>query len=101
MNNTNTLARLQDWYLAMTNGDWEHTYGIDIGNIDNPGWTFKVELVDTPLYEVAFEKFVVQREAKDNWLHCEVKDGNFKGAGGPLNLEELMVVFLDWAETHS
>ncbi|HBU98859.1 MAG TPA: hypothetical protein DEF21_13285 [Thalassospira lucentensis] len=31
----------------MRNDDWEHTYGIAIGNIDNPGWSLKVEFIGT------------------------------------------------------
>ncbi|MGT2440121.1 Imm53 family immunity protein [Bradyrhizobium betae] len=43
------LERLERWYAAQCNGDWEHTYGITIETLDNPGWSFKVELRDTYL----------------------------------------------------
>ena len=45
----NLLERLPWWYTSMCNGDWEHTYGVFISNIDNPGWSLKVELKDTYL----------------------------------------------------
>lgn len=38
------LGRLERWYAAQCNGDWEHTYGITIETLDNPGWTFKWSL---------------------------------------------------------
>lgn len=31
------LERLERWYAAQCNGDWEHTYGVKIGYLDNPG----------------------------------------------------------------
>jgi hypothetical protein len=34
----------------------------------------------------------------DQWIHCEVKKGEFQGNGGPEMLGEILKVFLDWAE---
>jgi hypothetical protein len=31
------LKRLQDWYVSQCDGGWEHTYGISIDTLDNPG----------------------------------------------------------------
>ena len=42
------LTQLQQWYLSNCNGDWEHTYGVSIGTLDNPGWSVKIELTGTP-----------------------------------------------------
>jgi hypothetical protein len=28
-----------EWYTKQCNGDWEHSYGIRIDTIDNPGWS--------------------------------------------------------------
>ena len=89
---------IQLWYQGMCNGDWEHTYGVCISNIDNPGWSLKVELVDTPLYEKQFEGVNFQREDENDWVICSVKNGVFQGYCGPLNLEELIGIFLAWLE---
>jgi Immunity protein 53 len=99
-NDLNLLTRLQEWYLSMCNGDWEHTYGVSITNIDNPGWALKVELTDTYLYDVEFQFVDVQRENDDDWFFCRVKDGEFNGRGGPKNLNELLTTFLNWAESN-
>jgi hypothetical protein len=85
----------------MCNGDWEHTYGVHISNIDNPGWSVKVELKDTYLYNVEFKTIQIQREDGDDWIHCKVDVGNFQGYGGPYNLAEILEIFLDWAETNN
>lgn len=29
---------LSNWHKLNCNGDWEHTYGIKIETLDNPGW---------------------------------------------------------------
>ena len=98
-NSTDLLAKIQSWYKRMCNDDWEHTYGIFISNIDNPGWSLKIEIKDTYLYDIGFKKIVLQREDEHDWITCNVKDGEFQGYGGPGNLAELLNVFLVWAES--
>nr|TKK07812.1 hypothetical protein SrhCFBP13529_11555 [Stenotrophomonas rhizophila] len=43
------LDRLQKWYADQCDGDWEHSFGIRIDTLDNPGWTVSVDLTDTAL----------------------------------------------------
>ncbi len=93
------LQRLQHWYLEECNEDWEHTYGIKIDNIDNPGWVVTIDLLDTYLFGKDFKEVQIQREDENDWILCKVKNGKYEGIGGPLNLEEVLVIFLDWAET--
>lgn len=97
----NLLGRLQAWYASMCNGDWEHTYGIFISNIDNPGWSLKVELKDTYLYNAAFEEIKIQRSDEGDWILCKIEEGDFQGYGGPGNLSELIGIFLEWAENNA
>lgn len=94
------LEGLQDWYISMCNGDWEHTYGIKIENIDNPGWAISIELVGTPLYEVKFDAIKIQRADDDDWVQCRIENGNFEGRCGPKNLKEVIGIFLDFTSTH-
>ena len=97
-NDVDLLAKIQCWYAEMCNDDWEHTYGVFISNIDNPGWSLKVELKDTYLYDMQFEKLHIQRNDKDDWVIYDLKEGDFQGYGGPKNLGELLSIFLTWAE---
>ncbi len=94
----NVLTRLQTWYEANCNDDWEHTYGIEIGNIDNPGWSLKVDLKDSYLQEVDFQEYKYQKESESDWIHCKKEDYKFIGYGGPQKLKEIISIFLDWAE---
>ena len=95
-----TLERLQEWYLSMCNGDWEHTYGLFISNVDNPGWSLKVELQDTNLYNCDFMNLKLQRADEHDWVACKKEAGIFHGYCGPKNLEELLTIFLNWAEAN-
>jgi hypothetical protein len=56
--NTDALSRIQVWYHAQCDGDWEHSYGIHIENCDNPGWLLRVYLVGTALANRPFKTIV-------------------------------------------
>lgn len=87
---------LQHWYRSHCNGDWEHGTGIHIGTIDNPGWSIKVNLQDTELEHKKFENVQIERSELD-WIFCTVKENNFEGACGPINLTEVLKIFRKWA----
>ncbi len=98
----NALTRLQEWYLSQCNEDWEHTYGVAIGTLDNPGWSLVIDLMETELADRPFapvEKSVgAESLAGDHdWISCKVKDNKFIAHGGPQKLEEMVLVFLSWA----
>jgi hypothetical protein len=40
---TDDVTWLTQWYLAQCNEDWEHSYGVAIGTLDNPGWSLEVD----------------------------------------------------------
>lgn len=101
METAEAFSALQSWYAGQCNGDWEHTYGLRIGNIDNPGWSVEIDLIDTDLYETEFGKVDIQRADEDDWLSCWVSEGKFCGACGPLNLTEVVQIFSDWARENT
>ncbi len=102
------LARLVNWYLAnYEDGDvWDL---VKIENLGNPGWIFVIYLSGTSL------EGTLMAETKENlddplkWLVCGAgawtdesgeTDPNFRANGGPLALERMIEIFLDWVETH-
>jgi len=95
------ISRLQAWYARQCDGDWEHTYGIEIRTLDNPGWRVRIDLTDTNLDGRSFEP--VQRgldsEASTDWHSMSVEENKFEGAGDPLKLGYILQTFLDWAES--
>jgi hypothetical protein len=98
----NALQDLQTWNRAQCDGDWEHSYGIEIGTLDNPGWSLTVDLTYTALSGKPFavKTYGTGADAEssgDNWLHCNVENDKFVASGGPDKLDEMIVIFLAWA----
>lgn len=91
------LARLQQWYVSMCNGSWEHLFGINLQTVDNPGWWLQVDLDDSYLLSRVFSEVDRRGSREDDWVNCFVKDNKFVGYCGPNNLEQLLEIFLDWA----
>ena len=92
-----TLQWLQQWYQSQCDGDWEHTYGVDIGTLDNPGWTLKIDLDGTDLWEKDLDFVKIERSEHD-WIMYKIKDMKFDAAGGPMNLTEIIEIFRKIAE---
>jgi hypothetical protein len=100
-NETDTLARLQAWYAARCDGDWEHQNGIRIGTLDNPGWQVAIDLAGTPL---ADRQFIEVREGLgadghpdfQRWLRCWVEGGKWHAAGDESQLARALELFLNW-----
>ncbi len=89
------LAWLQGWYADQCDGDWEHGFGVSIGTLDNPGWSLKIDLVDTPLSDAVFNR--LEREGDEDWFVCVVKDKTFEAHGGAQNLNDMVETFRSWA----
>lgn len=93
----NNLEWLQSFYLQQCDGDWEHTYGIKIDTLDNPGWLLRINLRETYLEDREFAAVEIERTEND-WIHCHIKDQSFVIACGPKNLTEGIEVFRKWVE---
>ena len=91
------LARLQNWYSSQCNGEWEHSHGVTIETIDNPGWTVEIDLKDTRWENVSFEDLDFER-APGDWVRCSKKDAHFKGNGDPSKLDLILNHFLTQVE---
>jgi hypothetical protein len=100
------LAWLMQWYLAECNDDWEHSYGVKIDTLDNPGWTLSIDLRETYLQGSPFDRVARGEPASDldewrslgSWLVADVQGDLFKVACGPLDLPAAIQVFRDWVE---
>jgi hypothetical protein len=95
-----TLLLLEKWYLAQCDGDWEHQYGIQIGTLDNPGWTLKVDLSGTEAEGRSLEPVQIKRTDSD-WIHYQVETKQFQAFMGPRNLAEGIEAFLAWIRDSS
>lgn len=87
------LTRLQSWYKLNCNGDWEHTFGISIETMDNPGWAVKIDLSETALDKLQFERTVSISEF--DWMSIKVKDKVLEAFCDSTKLNEVLKIFLD------
>lgn len=97
-----TLAKLQEWYICQCDEDWEHSYGVRIETLDNPGWLLTIDLTGTALKDRAFPIYSYGTdETADtsgaDWVDCRISENKFQAAGGPAQLEEMINIFLTWA----
>jgi hypothetical protein len=90
------LAKLQRWYLDQCDDEWEHAYGITIETLDNPGWRLRIDLADTRLSDRDYERAEMHR-TDDDWVVSWREEQRWCAACGPLNLDEAVAAFLDWA----
>lgn len=96
MPSAQALDELQRWYLDQCDDDWEHSFGITIDTLDNPGWSIKIDLEGTALMGHAYERSEVHRSEHD-WVTSLCEQGQWRAYCGPLNLEEALRRFLSWA----
>jgi hypothetical protein len=106
MASNDSLRELQAWYKAQCNEDWEHSYGVKIETLDNPGWTLTIDLRETDLQDKPFQTrshgVIADNLTKsEDWMVCKVEEQRFKGAGGPNKLEELIATFIEWAKSNA
>ncbi|QPB83510.1 rhodanese-related sulfurtransferase [Pseudoalteromonas rubra] len=93
------LERLQAWYQAQCNEDWEHQFGVKISTLDNPGWKLEIDLEGTELEKAQFDELKVNYDSESDWIICQVKDRKFVGASGPLLLDKMVAAFLEWSDS--
>jgi hypothetical protein len=86
------FERLQRWYLGECNGDWEHSFGITLDTLDNPGWILKVDLTETKWDSLHVPR-VIDRRSENDWVQYETEGKQFVSCGGPLNLKEMVEKF--------
>lgn len=86
------LQWIQQWYKEQCDGDWEHSYGIKIETLDNPGWSVKIDLEGTDLEGYVLPYKLVERSEGD-WYGIRVENNIFYAAGDENKLEFLLENF--------
>ena len=92
-----SLTALERWYANRCEGEWEHSYGIHIETLDNPGWRLDIDLRGTNRDGGALDKIQIDRSDND-WIHYWVESAKFHIACGPANLSESIDIFVRWFE---
>lgn len=95
----NNLNRLQNWYRSNCNGDWEHSWGIKIDTLDNPGWIVDIDLRDTCLENAEIDSSFDNGE--DDWYFTKTKDQHFTASGDFNKLNKILEVFFEFLEKNA
>ena len=90
------IANLERFFASHCDGDWEHGQGIRIETLDNPGWSIKIDIPESSIFEKEFKSIEIHRSEHD-WVVCRIKGNDFEAFGGPHNLGEMLLIFLSWA----
>ena len=91
------ISKLCKWYESQYVEDWHEDFGIKIDTLDNPGWSLKIDLQLTVLQEKKFDEVKIEKSEQD-WIVARRKGDVFEVFGGPTNLDEMIGIFLSWAE---
>ncbi len=89
------LSLLEEWYAARCDGDWEHSWGVKVDTLDNPGWTISIDLNGTKAESKSLERLKIVRDER-NWIHYWIEKKVFEIRCGPLNLTEAVQIFVSW-----
>ena len=96
---SDVVRLLQEWYFDQCDDDWEHSYGVKLDTLDNPGWILKVDLRETAWEELSFpltRQYISDRD----WIQFEVSDACYVACGDPFKLIPMIEQFirLVWPE---
>ena len=94
---SNSLQRMQNWFVSQCDGNWEHESAITIASLDNPGWSVSIDLRGTALIDKPFSEFKQAYDHPTEWIFCYTRNKKFEARCGPLKLEHAIEIFLDWA----
>ena len=94
----NDLEWLDQWYQRQCNGKWEHTQGMRLEMLDNPGWQLTIHLAGTSVRNTRRQRLRMESRG-GGWLACSIGEECFEGSGDPRKLEQIIGVFRRWVET--
>lgn len=89
--NADVINYIQTWYSSKCDGNWEHSYGLDISNIDNPGWKVKIngEHGKKPMTN-GYEN------DENDWIDITATESDFIGYGGVDKLNDILISACTW-----
>jgi hypothetical protein len=93
------LIWLQSWYASQCDGEWEHSHGISIITLDNPGWKVEIDLSGTKYPSLSRPVHEENYGDEVEWLRCWVEDRRFHAACGPQKLADVLEIFRGLVET--
>jgi hypothetical protein len=94
---TGSIFKLAAWYERQCVDEWHEDHGVKIDTLDNPGWSLKVDLEGTALEDRPYDDVKIERSEND-WIVARRYGSVFEAFGGPRNLDEMINIFVQWAD---
>lgn len=88
---------ISNWYKENCDGDWEHTSGVLIETLDNPGWSIKIDLINTSLEGRQLKEVFVDN-SDDDWFKISSDGKCFIGYGDGGKLKLLIENFKSFSQ---
>ena len=95
----NNIVWLEEWYQRNCDDYWEHSYGIKIETLDNPGWHVNIDLSETKYADLKMKE-LYQDVGDNDWIKCSITNGIFNGVGDCMKLEMIIQTFRQWIESN-
>ena len=92
------VSKLEEWYERQCNDEWEHSYGIKIDTLDNPGWSIKIDLKGTKRQGAELKRMSIER-TEQNWIFYWTEENQFQICCGPKNFTEAADLFVEWFDS--
>jgi hypothetical protein len=86
------LDWLQNWYIENCDGDWEHSFGVEITTIDNPGWMVTIDVSETKIKDIEIDYVLIDYGQLD-WMGYSITNKQFIGSGDPRKLGVIIEKF--------
>lgn len=89
--NDKLIKWLEDWFLFNCDGDWEHSYGINIYVTDDYNWHVQMDLCNM-VFSLKGLPLKVIKNTSNNILNYIIDDEDFVGNASPTNLVKLLKI---------
>lgn len=91
------LEWLGNWYQEQCDGEWEHNRGVRLETLDPRGWELTIHLTGTSAENAEPQRLSFDSTAGE-WIACSISPEQFRGAGDPRRLEQIIGIFRKWVD---
>ena len=88
---------IQDWFKGNCDGDWEHTDGIQITTLENPGWDVEIDISNTSIAKIEIP-WILNENSKQDWYGVKIENEKFNASGDAGKLKFLLGLFKEMIE---
>ena len=92
------LEWLEDWYQTQCDGDWEHSRGMHLEPLTDPGWSLVINLAGTTAANARPQRLHLDTTGGE-WINCSISADQFQGSGDPQKLEQIIGIFRQWVDS--